>query len=61
MTIDIFAGSRNNGANVQLYRKNGTKAQQFKISSCGNGYYNISWNSNVLHKRIKLKFILWKE
>lgn len=41
MTIDVFAGSRNNGANVQLYRKNGTKAQQFKISSCGNGYYNI--------------------
>lgn len=39
--LDIYAGSRNNGANVQIYSKNNSKAQQFNIKSCGEGYYYI--------------------
>lgn len=39
--LDIAGGNRSNGANVQLYRRNGTKAQQFLLTYHPEGYYSI--------------------
>ncbi len=39
--VDIEGGRKNNGANVQLYSKNGTAAQKFNIEYRGCGYYII--------------------
>ncbi len=40
--LDVSGGSHYNGANIQLYEKNGTDAQLFKIvRSSEEGYYNI--------------------
>lgn len=40
--VDVSGGSHHNGANIQLYKKNGTDAQLFKIvRSSEDGYYNI--------------------
>ena len=36
--LDIASGSKNNGANVQLYLSNGTTAQSFKVTHDTNGY-----------------------
>lgn len=41
MVIDVSGGSRNNGANIQLWEKNGSNAQLFKIERNGNGYYTF--------------------
>lgn len=47
LAIDIANASKENGANAQLYYKNGTGAQSFQISYVGNGYYTIkNTNSN---------------
>lgn len=40
--LDVYCGSKNNGENVQLYKKNNTKAQQFEIKYLNNGFYSIS-------------------
>lgn len=40
--LDVSNGSHASGANVQLYRSNGTEAQKWVVSYLGNGYYNIS-------------------
>lgn len=40
MVLDVDGASDANGANVQLYEKNGTKAQQFKLKY-KSGYYTI--------------------
>lgn len=39
--IDIASGSKASGANVQLYRANGTLAQKFELAYLGNGLYTI--------------------
>lgn len=39
--IDVSGGSLNDTANIQLYKKNGTPAQQFLFIYLGNGYYQI--------------------
>jgi rhamnogalacturonan endolyase len=39
--LDVEDGSSSNGANIQQYSYNGSTAQQFKIVSAGDGYYNI--------------------
>lgn len=40
--LDVSGGSHRNGANIQLYQRNGTDAQLFKIvRSSEEGYYNI--------------------
>lgn len=40
--LDVSGGSHRNGANIQLYQKNGTDAQLFKIvRSSEEGYLNI--------------------
>lgn len=40
--LDVSAGSHRNGANIQLYQKNGSNAQLFKIvPSSDEGYYTI--------------------
>lgn len=39
--LDVVAGSRDNGANVQLYSSNGTKAQQWKVSHDSKGYVTL--------------------
>lgn len=38
MALDIADASKNSGANVQIYRYNGTTAQQFWIKKAGNDY-----------------------
>lgn len=38
MALDISDASKNSGANVQIYRYNGTTAQQFWIKKVGNDY-----------------------
>lgn len=38
---DIKSGSKDNGANVQLYKSNGSAAQQMVITADGKGYYVI--------------------
>lgn len=40
-TLDIAGASTANGGNVQVYSKNNTLAQNFIITSAGNGYYKI--------------------
>ena len=39
--LDVKGGSYANGANVQLYRNNGTEAQQWKVSHDSKGYVKI--------------------
>lgn len=39
--IDVYYGNTDNGTNIQLYQANNTLAQEFIISSAGNGYYTI--------------------
>ncbi len=41
MVIDICEGGKNNKDNVWLYRLNYSKAQMFRISYTGKGYYQI--------------------
>lgn len=38
MAVDVAAGSLTKGANVQLYKANGSNAQKFYITDEGNGY-----------------------
>ena len=40
--LDIASGSKNNGANVQLYLSNGTTAQSFKVIHDTNGYVTFT-------------------
>ena len=42
MAVDLYGGFRDNGTNIQLWEKNGTKAQEFVISYYENGYYEIA-------------------
>ena len=39
--IDVSGGSKTNGANIQIYRKQAVKRQQFKVEYIGDGYYKI--------------------
>ena len=39
---DISGASKENKANLQVYRSNGTKAQQFKLEKLNDGYYKIT-------------------
>lgn len=39
--LDIAGGSTSDGGNVQIYSKNNTLAQNFVVTSVGNGYYKI--------------------
>lgn len=39
--LDIADASKDNGANLQLWKSNGTAAQTFKVTHIGNGYYQI--------------------
>ena len=41
MVLDVSGGSKKDGANIQLYKKNGTDAQLFRIARNGNGYYTF--------------------
>lgn len=41
MVVDVVGDSSANGANVQIYRSNGTLTQKFKIAYTGNGFYTI--------------------
>lgn len=41
MVVDVSGGSRRDGANIQIYRKNGSDAQLFKIVRSSNGYYSF--------------------
>lgn len=40
--LDIASGSKNDGANVQLYLSNGTTAQSFKVTHDTNGYVTFT-------------------
>lgn len=40
--LDIASGSKNNGANVQLYLSNGTTAQSFKVTHDAQGYVTFT-------------------
>ncbi len=39
--IDIYAGLRDSGANIQLYKKHGDENQRFKFVYQNNGFYEI--------------------
>ena len=39
--LDVAGGSKNKGANIQLWDKNNSTAQQFEFINAGNGFYNI--------------------
>ena len=41
MCLDINRGSKNDKANLQLWQKNGTNAQKFKVLYNSDGYYTI--------------------
>lgn len=40
--VDIAAGSLSDGANAQIYSKNGTSAQRFYLKGDGEGFYTIT-------------------
>lgn len=40
--LDVVGGSVSNGANVQLYTKNGTRAQKWLVADAGSGYVTIT-------------------
>ena len=42
MCLDIDGASKNDGANAQIYKANGSNAQKFKIKHLGNDYYSIT-------------------
>lgn len=41
MVVDVSGGSKSNGANIQLWTKNGSDAQLFRIARNGDGYYTF--------------------
>lgn len=41
MVVDVSGGSKRDGANIQIYKKNGSDAQLFRIARNGNGYYTF--------------------
>jgi len=41
MVIDVSGGGNQDSTNIQLYERNGTDAQLFKLVSAGNGYFYI--------------------
>ena len=42
MRLDVSGASKDNGANVQIYKANGTNAQKWKFKHLGNDYYTIT-------------------
>ncbi|MBR0403202.1 RICIN domain-containing protein [Candidatus Saccharibacteria bacterium] len=47
LALDVVGASKNNGANIQIYAANQTKAQEFKFELGNDGYYTITnTNSN---------------
>ena len=40
--LDVEAGSKDNGANVQLYKRNDSNAQKWIIKKIDNKYYTIT-------------------
>lgn len=42
MRLDVSGASKENGANVQIYKANGTNAQKWKFKHLGNDYYTIT-------------------
>lgn len=40
--VDVAGAGKTNGTNIQLYNKNGTKAQEWQISFGADGYYTIT-------------------
>ena len=47
--LDVDQGSRVSGANVQIYKRQATKRQEFRVKYLGNGYYTImAMHSNMM-------------
>lgn len=42
MRLDVADGSKSAGANVQIYKSNGTLSQRFWVRSAGSGWYTIT-------------------
>lgn len=42
MRLDVSGASKDNGANVQIYKANGSNAQKWKFKHLGNDYYTIT-------------------
>lgn len=51
MMVDLVGGNTANGNNIQLYQRNGAKAQKWRVRYLSNGYYEIS-SLNDLTKTI---------
>ena len=47
--LDVYAGLKQSGTNVQQYTWNNTDAQKWKILSKGNGYYSFISKCNGLY------------
>ena len=41
MVLDVSAGSKEDGANVQIWKESNVKQQRFKVTNLGDGYYSI--------------------
>ncbi|HUM85087.1 MAG TPA: RICIN domain-containing protein [Lachnospiraceae bacterium] len=54
--VDVTAASKNAGANIQLYKSNGTNAQKFHFIYSGNGFYRIlNINSGMAAESVRLE------
>ena len=52
MVVDVSGGSKNDEANIQLYEKNGTDAQLFRIARSSDGYYGIIYLFQIISIKI---------
>ena len=47
--LDVWNGSRNLGANVQIYEKNNSDCQKVRVQYDGNGYYSLIFQHSGLY------------
>ena len=52
-SLDVQGAKTGNGVNVQIYKKNKSAAQQWKLTHVGNGYYTIT--SKCSNKALDVK------
>lgn len=57
--LDVTGGSKNNGANIQLYKWNGTSAEVFKFNKDTNYYRITNYNSNAEVARKESNVVQW--
>lgn len=56
-SFDVPGSKKNRGINIQLYKYNGTSAQQWILKDVGDGYYNISSVASKLNLDVRFGLI----